>query len=71
MKINFFKLKRNKRYNYTRYYKGKEEEGSYRYSLDSRFIKYRKVFNKNDFGQKWSDEEKNESFSNRFHLDWH
>tara|TARA_B100002052_G_C15338868_1_gene357400 strand:+ start:174 stop:467 length:294 start_codon:yes stop_codon:yes gene_type:complete len=68
MKINFFKLKRNKRYNYTpRYYKGKEEEGSFSYSLDSRFIKYRKVFNKNDFGQKWSDERKKmRVFSNRF-----
>ena len=62
MKINFFKLKRNKRYNYTpRYYKGKEEEGS------SRFIKYRTVFNKIDFGQKWSEERKKmRVFSNRF-----
>lgn len=59
MKINFFKLKRNRRYNYTpRYYRGKDEEGIYRYNFGFRFSKYREAFNENDFGQKWNEERK-------------
>ena len=63
MKINFFKLNRNRRFNYTpRYYKGKEEvndpSGISRFNFESRFSKYRDAYNKNDFGQRWSDERK-------------
>ena len=44
MKINFFKLNRNRRFNYTpRYYKGKEEvndpSGISRFNFESRFSK--------------------------------
>ena len=72
MKINFFKLKRNRRFNYTpRYYKGKEEvndpSGIYRFNFDSRFSKNREAYNKNDFGQRWSeDRKKMRVYSNRF-----
>ena len=72
MKINFFKLKRNRRFNYTpRHYKGKEEvndpSGISRFNFESRFSKYRDVYNKNDFGQRWSDERKKmRVYSNRY-----
>jgi len=72
MKINFFKLKRNRRFNYTpRYFKGKEDvndpSGISRFNFDSRFSKYRQAFNKNDLGHKWSEERKKmRVFSNRF-----
>ena len=52
MKISLFKLKKNRRYNYTpRYYSGKE--GRNLYDFDSKFSKYRETFNQNDFGQQW------------------
>ena len=72
MKINFFKLNRNRRFNYTpRYYKGKEEvndpSGISRFNFESRFSKYRDAYNKNDFGQRWSDERKKmRGHSNRY-----
>ena len=72
MKINFFKLKRNQRYNYTpRYYKGKDEvndpSGIYRFNFDSRFSKYRQSYNNNDFCQRWGEERKKmRVFSNRY-----
>ena len=51
-RVNLFKLKKNKRYNYTpRYYKGKSEGNLY--DFDSKFSKYRETFNENDFGKQW------------------
>ncbi len=49
-----FKLRKNKRYNYTpRYYKGKE--GINFYDLDSKFNTYSEAYNKNDFGHSWNE----------------
>ena len=54
MKISLFKLKKNRRYNYTpRYYRGKE--GGNLYDFDSKLYKYRNTFNQIDFGQQWQD----------------
>ena len=54
MKISLFKLKKNRRYNYTpRYYSGKEGENLY--DFDSKFSKYRDAYNQNDFGQQWQE----------------
>ena len=73
LKSNLFKLKKNKRYNYTpRYYKGKEKGNIYEF--DSKFTKYRETYNKNDFGQQWKEvriqmrNRKNKSFSLRLLL---
>ena len=73
LKSNLFKLKKNKRYNYTpRYYKGKEKNNIY--DFDSKFSKYRETYNKNDFGQQWKEvriqmrNRKNNSFSLRLLL---
>ena len=73
LKSNLFKLKKNKRYNYTpRYYKGKEKGNIY--DFDSKFSKYREIYNKNDFGQQWKEvriqmrNRKNKSFSLRLLL---
>ena len=73
LKSNLFKLKKNKRYNYTpRYYKGKEKDNIY--DFDSKFSKYRETYNKNDFGQQWKEvrvqmrNRKNNSFSLRLVL---
>ena len=53
-KINLFKLRKNRRYNYTpRYYKGKDSGNIYEF--DSKFTKYREIYNSNDFGQQWSE----------------
>ncbi|MGY5846967.1 hypothetical protein ACW6QP_06060 [Salegentibacter sp. HM20] len=53
MKINFYKLRKNTRYNYTpRYYKGKEEGNIYEF--DSKFNKYRDATNSIDFGSQWA-----------------
>ena len=53
-RANLFKLKKNKRYNYTpRYYKGKSEGNIY--DFDSKFSKYRGIFNENDFGKQWQE----------------
>ena len=53
-KINLFKLRKNRRYNYTpRYYKGKDSGNIYEF--DSKFSKYREIYNTNDFGQKWNE----------------
>ena len=53
MKSNLFKLRKNKRYNYTpRYYKGKDSVNIY--DFDSKFSKYKEIYNKNDFGNSWS-----------------
>tara|TARA_B100001175_G_scaffold290300_1_gene274657 strand:- start:568 stop:855 length:288 start_codon:yes stop_codon:yes gene_type:complete len=55
MKISLFKLKKNRRYNYTpRYYSGKEDRNLY--DFDSKFSKYRDTYNQNDFGQQWQDD---------------
>ena len=69
-KSNLFRLKKNKRYNYTpRYYKGKDNGNIY--DFDSKFSKYRETYNKNDFGQQWKEvriqmrNRKNKSFSLR------
>ena len=54
LKSTLFKLKNNRRYNYTpRYYKGKEEGNLYEF--DSKFTKYRDTYNSNDFGQQWKE----------------
>ena len=54
MKISLFKLKKNRRYNYTpRYYDGKE--GVNPYDFDSKFSKSRDTFNQNDLGRQWQD----------------
>ena len=51
-KSNLFKLRKNRRYNYTpRYFDGKEVNNIY--DFDSKFSKYRETFNRNDFGQQW------------------
>mgnify|MGYP001330920058 FL=1 len=53
-RVNLFKLKKNKRYNYTpRYYRGKSEGNLY--DFDSKFSKYRETFNENDFGKQWQE----------------
>ena len=53
-KISLFKLRKNRRYNYTpRYYKGKDSGNIY--DFDSKFTKYREIYNSNDFGQQWSE----------------
>ena len=54
MKVNLFKLRKNRRFNYTpRYYIGKD--GGNIYDFDSKFSKYRDTYNKNDFGQQWQE----------------
>ena|SRR6056300_1470652 len=54
LKSNLFKLRKNRRYNYTpRYYQGKEEGNLYEF--DSKFSKYRDTYNRNDFGQQWKE----------------
>ena len=54
LKSTLFKLKKNRRYNYTpRYYKGKEEGNLYEF--DSKFAKYRDTYNSNDFGHQWKE----------------
>jgi len=54
MKISLFKLKKNRRYNYTpRYFSGKE--GGNIYDFDSKFSKYRDTYNHNDFGKQWNE----------------
>lgn len=57
MRTNIFKLRKNRRYNYTpRYYQGKDAGNPY--DFDSKFTKYRETFNKNDFGQQWNEARK-------------
>ena len=54
MKISIFKLKKNRRYNYTpRYFSGKDDSNPY--DFDSKFSKYRETFNENDFGKQWQE----------------
>lgn len=54
LKSSLFKLRKNRRYNYTpRYYKGKEDRNLYEF--DSKFSKYRDTFNSNDLGQQWKE----------------
>ena len=54
MKISIFKLKKNRRYNYTpRYFSGKDDSNPY--DFDSKFSKYRGIFNENDFGKQWQE----------------
>lgn len=54
LKSNLFKLRKNRRYNYTpRYYKGKDDGNLY--DFDSKFSKYRETYNQNDFGQQWKE----------------
>ena len=70
LKSNLFKLRKNRRYNYTpRYYKGKGDGNLYEF--DSKFSKYRDTYNSNDIGQQWKNARmqmrtrKNRSFSLR------
>ncbi|MEM6719941.1 MAG: hypothetical protein AAF611_11520 [Bacteroidota bacterium] len=48
----FFKLRKNKRFNYTpRYYDGKETGNVYH--IENRYVKHRDGLNANDFGGHW------------------
>jgi hypothetical protein len=52
VRINFFKQRTNRRFNYTpRFYKGKKDDTPY--DFDSTFSKYRDMTNSNDFGAQW------------------
>tara|TARA_B100000575_G_C22825608_1_gene485177 strand:+ start:244 stop:537 length:294 start_codon:yes stop_codon:yes gene_type:complete len=54
MKVSLFKLKKNRRFNYTpRYFKGKEQDNLY--DFDSKFSKYRDTYNKNDLAHQWNE----------------
>jgi len=54
LKSNLFKLRKNRRYNYTpRYYKGKGDGNLYEF--DSKFSKYRDIYNTNDMGHQWKE----------------
>ena len=54
MKVSLFKLKKNRRFNYTpRYFKGKDQGNIY--DFDSKFSKYRDTSNKNDLGHQWKE----------------
>ncbi len=58
MKINFYKPRKNTRYNYTpRYYKGKDAGNIYEF--DSKFNKYRETTNAVDFGSQWAEARRN------------
>jgi len=53
LRINFYKVRKNARYNYTpRYYKGKDTGNLY--AFDSKFNKYKEATNAVDFGSKWA-----------------
>lgn len=57
LKGNVFKLRKNKRFNYTpRYYEGKETGNVY--EIESRFVKQRESLNVNDFGGHWKEARK-------------
>ena len=52
MRVNFFKQRKNKRYNYTpRYYKGKDSVNEFEFG--SKFDRFRETLNTNDFGSQW------------------
>lgn len=52
-RINFFRLTKNKKFNYTpRYYKGKEEKNIY--DFGSKIAKSRETYNDNDFRNQWA-----------------
>ena len=54
LKSSLFKLRKNRRYNYTpRYYKGKDDGNLYEF--DSKSSKFRDTYNANDFGQQWKE----------------
>ena len=54
LKVNLFKLRKNKRFNYTpRYYQGKVIENVY--EMGSKIEKYKNTYNQNDMGQNWQD----------------
>lgn len=58
MKIDFYKTRKNSRFNYTpRYYKGKDAGNIY--DFDSKFSKYRETTNANDFGSHWAEARNN------------
>ena len=58
MRINFYKARKNNRYNYTpRYYKGKDTGNIY--SFDSKFNKYKETTNAIDFGSQWAEARQN------------
>ena len=54
MKLNFLKLKKNRRFNYTpRYYKGKEEASVF--NFEGRLVNSRETYNENDRRKIWED----------------
>jgi len=58
LRINFFKQRQNRRYNYTpRYYKGKELDNPF--ALGSRFEQYREITNSGDIASQWREDRKN------------
>ena len=53
MRVSIFKLRKNKRFNYTpRYYEGKDTGNIY--DFDSRFNKFKETHNQIDFGSHWA-----------------
>ena len=55
MKLNFFKLNRSRRFNYTpRYYKGKEEASVFH--SEGRLVNYRDTYYDNDRRKIWEDQ---------------
>ncbi len=54
IKVNLFKLRKNKRYNYTpRYFKGKKLDNAY--EIGSKFEQYQDTYNNNDFSKSWQE----------------
>ena len=54
MKVNFFKLNKNRKFNYTpRFYKGKDDVPA---TFESKFSVYRESYNSNDIGKHWADQ---------------
>ncbi|MCY4561646.1 MAG: hypothetical protein OXC03_04925 [Flavobacteriaceae bacterium] len=54
-RINFFRLSKNKKFNYTpRYYKGKKDHNIY--DFGSKFARNRENFNTNDYRNHWASE---------------
>jgi len=54
MKVNFFKLNKNRKFNYTpRFYKGKDDVTP---TFESKFSVYRESYNSNDIGKHWADQ---------------
>ncbi len=52
-RINFFRLSKNRKFNYTpRYYQGKKDHNIY--DFGSRIARSREIFNDNDYRNQWA-----------------